>query len=174
MCLHLCNQLVVIQKGEMSITTYFPTMPGFADEMEAVWKPLDGDDIISYILNGLDADYNSLIEKVNGMATPISPKTLYSRLLDTKVRLVAQKAQCEQKEQYHMPMNAAAHGGNNDNKQKNNHGSRDNCGHQGNGGSPNQNNGGGSRFGNPNNPYGDHQCDICENWDTLPPLLEEV
>jgi hypothetical protein len=73
-------------------------MPGFADEMEAVWKPLDGDDIISYILNGLDADYNSLIEKVNGMATPISPKTLYSRLLDTKVRLVAQKAQCEQKE----------------------------------------------------------------------------
>jgi hypothetical protein len=60
---------------------YF-TMCGYADEMVAAGKPLDDDDVISYILNGLDGDYNSLIEKVNGMTEPISPETLYSRLLD--------------------------------------------------------------------------------------------
>jgi hypothetical protein len=57
-------------------------MRGFPDEMAATRKPLDDDDIISYILNGLDADYNSLIEHVNGMVVPISPETLYSHLSD--------------------------------------------------------------------------------------------
>jgi hypothetical protein len=66
----------------MTITTYFSTMRGFADEMTAAGKPLDDDDIISYILNGLDVDYNSLIEQVNGQTDLISPETLYSCLLN--------------------------------------------------------------------------------------------
>jgi hypothetical protein len=69
----------------MSIITYFSTMRGFADEMAVVRRPLDDDDIVSYILNGLDADYNSPIQQVNGMAAPISPEMLYSCLLDTEV-----------------------------------------------------------------------------------------
>jgi hypothetical protein len=60
-------------------------MRGYTDEMAAAEKPLDNDDVISYILNGLDADYNSLIEQVNGMMETISPRTLYSWLLDTEV-----------------------------------------------------------------------------------------
>jgi hypothetical protein len=72
---------------------------------------------LSYILNGLDADCNSLIEHVNGMTNPISPETLYARLLDTEALLVAQKAQRDQKEQYHMLTNAAAGSGNGGNKQ---------------------------------------------------------
>jgi hypothetical protein len=55
-------------------------------------KPLDDDDIVSYILNCLDADYNLLIEQVNGMTDPISPETLYLRLLDTESCLASQKA----------------------------------------------------------------------------------
>jgi hypothetical protein len=53
--------------------------------MAAAEKALDDDDVISYILNGLDADYNSLIEQVNGMMETISPRTLYSWFLDTEV-----------------------------------------------------------------------------------------
>jgi hypothetical protein len=74
--LHIQNQLVVTQKGEQTITTYFSAMRGYVDEMAAARKPLDDDDIMSNILNGLDADYNSLIELVNGMTAPISPETL--------------------------------------------------------------------------------------------------
>jgi hypothetical protein len=72
------------RKGDMSITSYFSTMRGYADEMTAAGKPLDDDDVVSYILNGLDADYNSLIEQVNEMTETISPETIYSRLLDTE------------------------------------------------------------------------------------------
>jgi hypothetical protein len=86
--LHLRKQLVATRKGNKSISVYFSTMCGYADELAATGKPLDDDDVVSYILNGLDADYNSLIEQVNGTTKPISPEALYSRLLDTKVRLV--------------------------------------------------------------------------------------
>jgi hypothetical protein len=82
--LHLCNQLVATKKGNMSVTIYFSTMRGYAHEMAAIGKALDDDDIVSYSLNGLDADYNSLIEHVNGKIDPISPKTLYACLLDTE------------------------------------------------------------------------------------------
>jgi hypothetical protein len=86
--LHLRKQLVATRKGNKSISVYFSTMCGYADELAATGKPLDDDDVVSYILNGLDADYNSLIEQVNGTTKPISPEALYSRLLDTKVRLI--------------------------------------------------------------------------------------
>jgi hypothetical protein len=40
----------------MSIASYFLTMRGYVDEMAATGKPIDDDDVVSYILNGLDAD----------------------------------------------------------------------------------------------------------------------
>jgi hypothetical protein len=100
--LHLHNQLVAIRKGDLSVAVYFSTMCGYADEMVAAGKPLDNDDVISYILNGLDADYNSLVEHVNGMIDTISPEMLYSRMLDTEACLAAQKAQREHKVQYQL------------------------------------------------------------------------
>jgi hypothetical protein len=102
---------VATRKGDQSVTAYLSTMHGYADEMVVAGKPFDDDDdVVSYILNGFDADYNSLIEQVNGMTETISPETLYSRLLDTEARLATQKAHREQKEQYHMLSNATAHG----------------------------------------------------------------
>jgi hypothetical protein len=137
--LHLRNQLVATRKGDMSIASYFSTMRRYADEMVAAGKPLDDDDVVSYILNGLDVDYNSLIEQVNGMTKTISQETLYSRLLDTEERVASQKMQ---REQYHMVANAAARGGGGGNRQVNcggYHGNR--CGDGGS--NSNRNNDGG-------------------------------
>jgi hypothetical protein len=106
---------------------------------------------ISYIINGLDADYNSLIEQVNGMTEMINPETLYSRLLDTEARVASQKIQWEQ---YHMVANAAARGGGGGNRQANHggyHGNRSGGG----GSNSNRNNGSG---GCPDNPYKDHNA----------------
>jgi hypothetical protein len=87
--LHLRNQLVATRKGDMSIASYFSTMRGYADEMASAGKSLDDDDVVSYILNGLDTDYNSLIEQVNEMTEMISLETLYSQLLDTEARVAS-------------------------------------------------------------------------------------
>jgi hypothetical protein len=64
-------------------------MRGYIDEMTVTGRPLDDDDIVSYILNGLDVDYNSLMEHVSDMIDSFSPETLYSHLLDTEAWLVS-------------------------------------------------------------------------------------
>jgi hypothetical protein len=87
-----------------------------------------------------------MIEQINGMTEPISPEDLYVHLLDTEARLAQQKAQREPKEPYSMMVNVAAHG----------NGGGGSKPHRGGG----RGNGGGGR-GNPNNPYKDHQCQVC-------------
>lgn len=56
--MHLRGKLANIKKGELSAAAYFAKMKGYADEMAAVGKKLEDDDVVSYILTGLDADYN--------------------------------------------------------------------------------------------------------------------
>jgi hypothetical protein len=56
---------------------YYNKMKGFADKMAAAGKPLEDDDFISYVLAGLDQDYNSFMENVAGK-TDISLSGLYS------------------------------------------------------------------------------------------------
>jgi hypothetical protein len=140
---------VSTKKKDLSIVTYFSALHWYADEMVAAGKVLDDDEIVPYILNGLDEDYNSLIEQINGMTEPISPETLYSCLLDTEVCLASQKVQQEQKVPYSMMVHVVARGNNNSDSKLHRSGFQN---HRG-GGRSN----GGSGHGNPN-PYKDHQC----------------
>jgi hypothetical protein len=50
----------------MSVDDYFTKMKGFASELAEVGKPLDEDELVGYLLRGLDKDhYSSLITNVN-------------------------------------------------------------------------------------------------------------
>jgi hypothetical protein len=159
--LYLRNQLIATQKVEMTFMMYFSAMRSYTDEMAAAGKPLNDDDIVSYILNNVDTDYNSLIEQVNRMTDSISPKMLYSRLLDTKARLVSQKAQCEQKDPYHMTANTVARGGDDKLQYRSGSSNNSNRGYPSNRGGFGRGKSGGRSGGNPNNPYEDHQCQGC-------------
>jgi hypothetical protein len=64
---HLWSQLNDTKKLAMSADDYFTKMKGFASKLAAVGKPLDEDELVGYLLRGLDKDhYNSLITNVNG------------------------------------------------------------------------------------------------------------
>jgi hypothetical protein len=39
-------------------------MKGFADEISAAGKPLEDEDFVTYVLAGLDQDYNSVVESI--------------------------------------------------------------------------------------------------------------
>jgi hypothetical protein len=43
-----------MQKGEQSAASDYNKMKGFADEMAAAGKPHEEDDLVSYVLAGLD------------------------------------------------------------------------------------------------------------------------
>jgi hypothetical protein len=82
----LGTHLATTCKGDVSAVAYYNKMKGFADEMAAAGKPLKDDDFISYVLVGLDHDYNSFVENVIGK-TEGSLGTLYSQFLAAEARL---------------------------------------------------------------------------------------
>jgi hypothetical protein len=45
----------------------FSQMRDYANDMAAVGKALEDDDVVSHILNGLDTEYNLLIKHVNAI-----------------------------------------------------------------------------------------------------------
>jgi hypothetical protein len=106
--LHLRTQIGNTCKGDMSMTMYFSKMHRFAEEMAAARKQLDDDDIMSYIHNGLDVEYNPSVEQVTGMSDSISLDELYTRLLSTEARLESQNK--DAKELFQMVANTAARG----------------------------------------------------------------
>ncbi|XP_066396527.1 uncharacterized protein [Miscanthus floridulus] len=82
--------LTTTKKGNMSITDYVAKMKGFADEMAAVGKALDDEELAAHICNGLDADYNPVVTSVTARTDPISIPELYAQLLSFETRLELQ------------------------------------------------------------------------------------
>uniref|UniRef100_A0A0A9A673 Uncharacterized protein n=1 Tax=Arundo donax TaxID=35708 RepID=A0A0A9A673_ARUDO len=98
-------QLAREQKGDQSASAYFTKMTGFADELAAVDKQLEEEEVISYILMGLDSDYNPFVSSVVGKDN-LSLGDLYAQLLAFEARLESQIGGG----QFHSSANAVSHG----------------------------------------------------------------
>jgi hypothetical protein len=51
-------------KGDQSAAVYYNKMKAFTDEMTAAGKPLEDEDFVTYLLDGLEQDYNSCVENI--------------------------------------------------------------------------------------------------------------
>jgi hypothetical protein len=80
-------------------------MKGFMDEMVAAGKPLEDENFIAYLLDGLDNDYNSFIENVSTRSDPLSVSDVYAQFLAAKSIFDLQNAQQQ------ASVNAATRGG---------------------------------------------------------------
>ena len=89
--LQLRSQLSREKKGDLSASAYYSKMKGIADEMAAVGKKIDDDDLISYILNGLDSDYNPFVSSVS-VKDSLSSGDLYAQLFSYEARLQQQRS----------------------------------------------------------------------------------
>lgn len=78
-----------MQKGNMTAAEYFSKMRALADELASAGKQVDDDDLVSYLLAGLDIDYNPLVASVLGRsaADPITINDLYGQLLSYDTRM---------------------------------------------------------------------------------------
>jgi hypothetical protein len=84
--INTCIALATTQKGNMSITEYVNKMCALGDEIDVVGKPLDEEEMVSYILAGLDPEYNSVVSVVVTRVEPISVSELYGQLLSFESR----------------------------------------------------------------------------------------
>ena len=74
------DQLKAISKGTNSITNYMQSGNIIDDELASLGKPMDHEDLIDRILEGLDALYETFVEQINIRDSPISFEELHEKI----------------------------------------------------------------------------------------------
>jgi hypothetical protein len=62
---------------------------GLADTLASIGQPLSDSEFNSYVVNGLDEEYDWLVEVMEDRTTPMPPHMLYAKLLRTEQRVEA-------------------------------------------------------------------------------------
>lgn len=81
------TQLGAVKKLGDSITVYFNKVKSMSDILASIGQALRPEESMTYLLDGLDEEYDSLVESVLSRATPLSIHELYARLLLTEQRI---------------------------------------------------------------------------------------
>ncbi|KAK1650635.1 hypothetical protein QYE76_068440 [Lolium multiflorum] len=87
----LHRQLSECEKLDLSVTDYYNKVRELVDTLASIGQPLRDSEFTSYFINGLDEEYDDLVEVVNERAatSPMPAHELYQRLLNTKQRVEA-------------------------------------------------------------------------------------
>ena len=70
--------LATMSKGSSSISEYFTKTKGLADEMASVGRKLEDEELVSYILTGLDLEFNPVVSTVTARVEPITVGELFT------------------------------------------------------------------------------------------------
>lgn len=83
------QQLKHITKGTTSVTDYMRNNITKSDQLALLGSPLEHEDLLDVIIDGLGDDFRSIVEMVNGRDVPISLEELQEKLLNRENTLVA-------------------------------------------------------------------------------------
>jgi hypothetical protein len=86
---HLRSKLSSTRKGESTCIAYYAQMKGFRDEMATTGKHLDEEEVICYILLGLEHESNPFVEAFVAKTEPRTLNDLFSQLLTAEARVEA-------------------------------------------------------------------------------------
>lgn len=89
----LKDQLTRITKSDKTITEYVQAIKACADQLAALGKPQEHEDLIDRVLAGLDESYQSVIDSVNARDVPISFEELHEKLINKELVLLQNKPQ---------------------------------------------------------------------------------
>jgi hypothetical protein len=78
---HTRIALATTKKNHLSVSDCYAKMCTYADELAASGAPLRDDELVAYILAGLNEDFNPVFTAVVAQVDPIKPSELYSQLL---------------------------------------------------------------------------------------------
>jgi hypothetical protein len=73
--------LATTRKNQVSISDYFTKMRSYADEMASVGAAFTDEELVSYILAGLDEDYNPIFTAIVARTDFVTLGDLYTQLL---------------------------------------------------------------------------------------------
>lgn len=79
--------LATAQNGSSNVADYFGKTNALADEMASAGKKLEDEEIASYILIGLNVDFNPVVSVMAAHAEPITLGELYTQLVSFEQRM---------------------------------------------------------------------------------------
>ena len=79
--------LATTRKGNMSVTEYVAKIKSLADDMASAGKKVDDEELVSYLLAGLDEEFNPVVTAVGARTEYILVGELVSQLLSFEHRL---------------------------------------------------------------------------------------
>lgn len=85
--------MTTTRKGNLKITDYINRIKSFSDEMAAAGKPMDDEEIVAYILAGLDEEYDPVVSVITGRTEAVTIADTYTQLLSFEDRLSRRAAQ---------------------------------------------------------------------------------
>jgi hypothetical protein len=65
--MQLRYQLSITKKLDASASTYFNRIKALSDTLTSIGQPLRAEDFISYLLAGLDAEYDTFVDRVSAV-----------------------------------------------------------------------------------------------------------
>ncbi|XP_073353951.1 uncharacterized protein [Aegilops tauschii subsp. strangulata] len=84
---NICTALLHAQKGTQPVATLFAYMCGLANELDAAGKPLQDDQIVSYIIHALDMEYQPLVSALDARTNPVTLDELFTMLSNFDQRM---------------------------------------------------------------------------------------
>jgi hypothetical protein len=79
--------LATSRKDSLSVTEYLAKVQGLANDMAAAGKALDDEDLVQYILSGLDNDYDSVVNSVLARPIPITVSEMAAQMILFEARV---------------------------------------------------------------------------------------
>lgn len=81
------TQLQKTKKLDSTVTVFFNKIKALSDTLTSIGKPLRPEEFQAFVLEGLDEEYDGLVEMVLGRDTPMHVHDLFARLLSTEQRM---------------------------------------------------------------------------------------
>lgn len=88
--MNLRRSLQTQTRGGQTCSEYFAQMVNLSDQLADTGSPIPDSDLITYILNGLGADYNSFIVALTTKSDPVTLSDLHGFLLSHENLLLTQ------------------------------------------------------------------------------------
>jgi histone deacetylase 1/2 len=79
--------LATAYNGGQTVTEYVGKMRTLRDEMAVAGKPIDDDELLTYILNGLDMEFNPVVTSLLARKETVTVSKAYSQLLAFETRM---------------------------------------------------------------------------------------
>lgn len=73
--------LATAQKGNQSVAEYVGKMRALGDEMSLAGRPLEEEELVEYIIQGLEAEFNPMVTVILAQKGEVTIDEVYSQLL---------------------------------------------------------------------------------------------